>query len=98
MGTLSMNSDEFRGTGTTVTNESGNFASAKANFLSAANSMTGVWEGADKDAFDNVVNELKPLLEKAEENLGSVGSDMTKTGNDADATTESNVGIINSSI
>ena len=98
MSTLSMNSDEFRGTGTTVTNESGNFAAAKATFLSAANSMTGVWDGADKEAFDKVVEELKPLLERAEENLGSVGSDMTNTGNDADATTESNVNLINSSI
>lgn len=98
MSALSMDSEEFRGTGTTVTNESGNFSDAKASFLAAADAMTGVWEGADKEAFDNIVSELKPLLEKAQENLGSVGSDMTQTGNDADATTESNVGIINSSM
>jgi WXG100 family type VII secretion target len=98
MGTLQMNTDDFRGTGTTVTSESQNFNEELTRFLAAADAMNGAWEGADKEAFDGIVAELKPLFQKAQENMSAVGADMTKTGNDGDATTESNVNLINSSL
>jgi len=98
MGAFSMDTDQYRGTGTNVTGEAQNFQEETNNFLSAAAAMDGAWEGADKEAFDSLVSDLKPLFQKAQEELDAVGSDMTKTGNDGDATTEENVNLINSSL
>ncbi len=98
MGTFQMDTDEFRSTGTTVTGESGNFQEEVSRFLSAADAMNGAWEGVDKDAFDNIVAELKPLLEKAQQNLNSVGSNMSNTGDAGDTNASDNASMIGSSL
>ena len=95
MGAFSMNPDEYRGSGTDLNNESQNFGRGIQGVMSGANAMDGAWEGPDKESFDAKIKELQALLVQREQELSSAGNDMTKTGDDADATTEENTRIIN---